>query len=104
MLLLGKLLLNYAANIVLWTYGLIHLRIGENLWWMGVKYGLCLIAAYYVSTFLDGRPSINVRTIVAGVLAFFTSNWIGAVVGPAIFGFSCIIIDSLLAYARSIRP
>ena len=105
MITVGKFLLNYAANIILWLYGLFLVTIGDrnHLFWMGFKYALCLIAAYYISVFLDGRPNLTVRAIIAMILAFFLGNWIGAVVGPIEFGFICIVINSFLARFGIIR-
>ncbi len=104
MVLTGKLIAEAIVNIVLYFLGLcLAGNYQDGLFISSLGYGICLIAAYFASYFLDGHPHINTRMIVAVVLGCLTFNFVAAVLGPAIFAFSCILLEPFLA-SRGILP
>ena len=64
---------------------------------------ICIDAAYFASYFLGGHPSITGRMIVAAVLGLIIGNLVAAVLVPAMFGVSCLLLQNILARFGIIR-
>ena len=94
----AKLLANIIINFILYFIGLYFCwDYHSGFFASSFGYAIFLIAAYLASYYLVGHPHVMIRFAVSVGLGFLTFNLVAAVLGPAIFAFSCILLEPLLA-------
>ena len=93
----GKLIASVLANIVLYALGLFSLIATENLFVGSLIFSMFATIAFFVSDYLDGRPNITTRAIVACILICLTGRVIHAVIAPFMILILWFIVTSILA-------